>query len=72
MEYLTASSSPPRRDSRPKPTGRTCAHRRHTSAYAQARNFTSRGGAEIGGPSTYEAPEMLMLNQWALAGDWTI
>ena len=40
--------------------------------YAQGRNFASRGGAEIGGPSTYEAPEMLMLNQWALAGDWTI
>ena len=40
--------------------------------YAQGRNFASRGGAEIGAPSTYEAPEMLMLNQWALAGDWTI
>ena len=40
--------------------------------YAQGRNSASRGGAEIGGPSTYEAPEMLMLNQWALAGDWTI
>jgi hypothetical protein len=40
--------------------------------YAQGRNFASRGGAEIGEPSTYAAPEMLMLNQWALAGDWTI
>jgi thiol-disulfide isomerase/thioredoxin len=40
--------------------------------YAQGRNFASRGGAEIGAPSTYEAPEMLMLNQWALSGDWTI
>jgi thiol-disulfide isomerase/thioredoxin len=40
--------------------------------YAQGRNFASRGGGEIGGPSTYAAPEMLMLNQWALAGDWTI
>jgi thiol-disulfide isomerase/thioredoxin len=40
--------------------------------YAQGQNFASRGGAEIGGPSVYEAPEMLMLNQWALAGDWTI
>ena len=28
--------------------------------------------AEIGEPSTYAAPEMLMLNQWALTGDWTI
>ena len=40
--------------------------------YAQGQNFASRGGAEIGVPSAYAAPEMLMLNQWALAGDWTI
>jgi thiol-disulfide isomerase/thioredoxin len=40
--------------------------------YAQGQNFASRGSAEIGVPSTYEPPKMLMLNQWALAGDWTI
>jgi thiol-disulfide isomerase/thioredoxin len=40
--------------------------------YAQGQNFASRGGAEIGVPSAYATPEMLMLNQWALAGDWTI
>jgi thiol-disulfide isomerase/thioredoxin len=40
--------------------------------YAQGQNFASRGGVEIGVPSAYTAPEMLMLNQWALAGDWTI
>jgi thiol-disulfide isomerase/thioredoxin len=40
--------------------------------YAQGQNFASRGGAKIGVPSAYAAPEMLMLNQWALAGDWTI
>ena len=40
--------------------------------YAQGQNFASRGGAEIGVPSTYMAPEMLMLNQWALSGNWTI
>ena len=40
--------------------------------YAQGQNFASRGGAEIGVPNTYAAPEMLMLNQWALSGDWTI
>ena len=39
---------------------------------AQGQNFASRGGAEIGVPSAYEAPDMLMLNQWALSGDWTI
>jgi thiol-disulfide isomerase/thioredoxin len=40
--------------------------------YAQGQNFASRGGAGIGVPTAYAAPEMLMLNQWALAGDWTI
>ena len=40
--------------------------------YAQGQNFASPGGAEIGVPSTYMAPEMLMLNQWALSGDWTV
>jgi thiol-disulfide isomerase/thioredoxin len=40
--------------------------------YAQGQNFASRGDAEIGGPNRYAAPEALMLNQWALAGDWTI
>jgi thiol-disulfide isomerase/thioredoxin len=40
--------------------------------YAQGLGFASRGGAEIGVRSTYVAPDMLMLNQWALSGDWTI
>jgi len=40
--------------------------------YAQWQNFASRGGAGIGLPNSYAVPEMLMLNQWALAGDWTI
>ena len=40
--------------------------------YAQGRNFASRGGAEPGRPAGYELPAMLMLNQWALSGDWTI
>jgi thiol-disulfide isomerase/thioredoxin len=40
--------------------------------YAHGQNFASRGGAEIGRRATYDLPNMLMLNQWALAGDWTI
>jgi thiol-disulfide isomerase/thioredoxin len=40
--------------------------------YAQGQNFASRGGAEIGVPNTYEPPDMLMLNRWALSGEWTI
>ena len=40
--------------------------------YAQGRSFASRGGAEIGRPARYDLPDMLLLNQWALSGDWTI
>jgi thiol-disulfide isomerase/thioredoxin len=40
--------------------------------YAQGQNFASRDGAEQGVAHTYAAPETLMLNQWALSGDWTI
>jgi len=40
--------------------------------YAQGQNFASRAGTGFGAPETYAVPEMLMLNHWALAGDWTI
>ena len=40
--------------------------------YAQGRNFASRNGSPVGVASTYSIPEVLMLNQWALSGDWTI
>ena len=40
--------------------------------YEQAQNFASPGGGALGEPSTYDAPDRLHLNQWALAGDWTI
>ena len=40
--------------------------------YAHGQSFASRGGAEIGRPARYDLPNMLMLNQWALSGDWTI
>jgi thiol-disulfide isomerase/thioredoxin len=40
--------------------------------YAQGQNFGSPGGAELGVPAEYDLPEMLMLNRWALAGEWTI
>jgi thiol-disulfide isomerase/thioredoxin len=38
--------------------------------YEQAQNFASPGGPASAG--AYEIPERLELNQWALAGDWTI
>jgi thiol-disulfide isomerase/thioredoxin len=40
--------------------------------YDQARNFASPGGAELGEPRTYAAPDRLKVNQWALTGDWTV
>jgi hypothetical protein len=40
--------------------------------YEQAQNFASPGGAELDEPRTYLTPDSLMLNRWALSGDWTI
>jgi thiol-disulfide isomerase/thioredoxin len=40
--------------------------------YDQAFNFASPGGAKLEQARTYAAPESLRLNQWALAGDWTV
>lgn len=35
-------------------------------------NFSSPGGAVIDKPGVYAAPARLMLNHWALAGEWTV
>ena len=35
-------------------------------------NFSSPGGAALGRRRTYAAPTRLGLNQWALAGEWTM
>jgi thiol-disulfide isomerase/thioredoxin len=40
--------------------------------YEQGRNFASPEGASLDEPRNYSAPDLLRLNQWALAGDWTI
>jgi thiol-disulfide isomerase/thioredoxin len=40
--------------------------------YQQAQNFASLGGGELDLPSTYEVPDSLRLNHWALSGNWTI
>jgi thiol-disulfide isomerase/thioredoxin len=34
--------------------------------------FASPGGAQLDEPTTYVVPDRLHLNQWALAGDWTV
>jgi thiol-disulfide isomerase/thioredoxin len=40
--------------------------------YDQAQNFASPGGAAFDEQRTYDAPDALRLNHWALSGDWTI
>jgi thiol-disulfide isomerase/thioredoxin len=40
--------------------------------YEQGQNFASPGGAGLDEPRTYVVPDSLRLNDWALAGDWTI
>ncbi len=40
--------------------------------YEQGRGFASPGGAGLDEPRSYSVPESLQLNQWALAGDWTV
>jgi thiol-disulfide isomerase/thioredoxin len=38
----------------------------------RSENFTSPGGAVLDEPHGYTVPAELGLNQWALAGDWTV
>ena len=40
--------------------------------YQRTENFASSNGALVGTPQFYVAPEWLRLNNWALAGDWTV
>jgi thiol-disulfide isomerase/thioredoxin len=40
--------------------------------YAQAENFASPGSVSWDQPKEYSLPDALQLNQWALAGDWSV
>jgi thiol-disulfide isomerase/thioredoxin len=40
--------------------------------YARGENFASAGGAALDQSRGYELPERLRLNEWGLAGEWTI
>ena len=40
--------------------------------YDRTQNFASRGGADPDRRRAYTVPTRLTLNQWALAGDWTM
>jgi thiol-disulfide isomerase/thioredoxin len=40
--------------------------------YDRAQNFASRGGADVDRRRVYAAPARVALNQWALAGEWTM
>jgi thiol-disulfide isomerase/thioredoxin len=40
--------------------------------YGRTENFASSNGAVLDTPHGYAAPARLVLNHWALAGDWTV
>jgi len=40
--------------------------------YERTENFASPGGAVLNNPRVYAAPARFSLNQWALAGEWTV
>src|SRR5262249_18608894 len=40
--------------------------------YERTEGFASPGGAVLDAPHVYAAPARLRLNEWALAGDWTM
>jgi thiol-disulfide isomerase/thioredoxin len=40
--------------------------------YERTENFASPGGAVLGKRRAYAAPKRLRLNEWALAGEWTV
>jgi thiol-disulfide isomerase/thioredoxin len=40
--------------------------------YLQGQNFASPGDVELDEQRTYALPDRLDLNEWALAGDWTV
>ena len=55
--------------------GADWAHLRSPETYLgteQTENFASPGGTGLGERRVYSVPSRLVLNQWALAGDWTM
>jgi thiol-disulfide isomerase/thioredoxin len=44
----------------------------HYVGYERTENFVSPGGAILDQPRLYELPARLRLNEWALAGNWTV
>jgi hypothetical protein len=38
----------------------------------RTQSFASPGGAALDKPRVYQLPAMLRLNEWGLAGDWTV
>ena len=62
-----------RRASRRRPTGRTSSLPRPTSATSEGRELRLSGRCgRSARPTPTPCPQRLALNQWALAGDWTI
>ena len=41
-------------------------------SFDRLQNFVSRGGPDLGDARVYAAPQRMTLNDWALAGEWTM
>ena len=54
------------------PTGATCGRPENYLGYERTENFASPGGAVRTRAAVYAAPARLGVNEWALAGDWTV
>ena len=61
-----------RRASRSRPTGGRCSRPRRTPGTGQATGFAQDDVARFDEPLAYTAPARLPLNDWALAGTWTV
>jgi thiol-disulfide isomerase/thioredoxin len=69
----SASSSPSEGSAwRRRPTGTTCKRPRPTSAMGAASSSRQRTTRHSTNGGSYELPQDLGLNRWALAGEWTI
>ena len=56
---------------KPPPIGATSARENYTG-FERTENFVSPGGLSRDKPRMYERPARLRMNEWALAGDWTV
>jgi thiol-disulfide isomerase/thioredoxin len=82
IQRLLAEAGSPARDQGPAPVDARGAEApadwadlrsaENYTGYQRTEGFAAPGGAVPGQPHVYRRPARLRLNQWALAGDWTL